>query len=81
LFSGYCFVRFGQVAKSVIHRVAGVVEIVARGDAGGSRSRSLTGGARHLAAQRKPPPFGGGSEADSTGGSSRNRCERCGASP
>jgi transcription antitermination factor NusG len=31
LFSGYCFVRFGQVAKSVIHRVAGVVEIVGSG--------------------------------------------------
>lgn len=31
LFSGYCFVRFGQTAKSAIQRVGGVVEIVGSG--------------------------------------------------
>lgn len=31
LFSGYCFVRFGQGAKSVVQRVAGVVEVVGSG--------------------------------------------------
>jgi transcription antitermination factor NusG len=31
LFSGYCFVRFGQDAKLPVQKVSGVVEIVGRG--------------------------------------------------